>query len=306
MKQWIKLETSLLTDPRITHLLDELGLKGLGLYTVLRLSVESGMLSDKKELVLLGGRVSSRRYAQMVLEDFELFNLTDPHNVSLAYVHAHADTHARECVRECAREHVRGGVRADEPISSNLENKENREYSSLGSSGGVAEEVAEGAAGKGLEKGTAAAVEEGSDALLDPLFAPYHQERWFGYIADLLDNSNRPWRETLLMHCGYGALLQQYWTDGVLFFIQHVIIQSQEYQLIDIRSTRQYFANFSRLGTPSGKRLMEHLQHIDQQVRLVHPSNTPPPSQPLPAGAPPRPSATAVWNYATDEWMEPR
>lgn len=174
----------------------------------------------------------------------------------------------RACVPGIAREIARGG----EPISDKKENIDI--YSSVGFSDGVA-----GAAG---------------------CFSKYRDEPWFPRIGELLSPSNMMWREPLLMHCGYGALLGSHWVQAVLFFVEHVIIQDELQRLGTEKDCRQYFANFSRISTPSGKALMEHLKALVPDVKPAVVYDGPP----VPADAPRRPSPTAQWDNATDSWTE--
>lgn len=119
----------------------------------------------------------------------------------------------------------------------------------------------------------------------------------------LLDEHNRVWREPMMMRSGYSALLNRYWPQAVEYFISHLLAQDKLGDMADGHDTRQYFSNFSKLSVASGRALMEHLSALGQQTVITAAQTSGPP---LPKGAPPRPSPTAVWNYATDSWTELR
>lgn len=122
--------------------------------------------------------------------------------------------------------------------------------------------------------------------------------------AWLLDEHNRVWREPMMMRSGYSMLLNRHWPQAVEFFISHLLAQDKLSNMVNEHDTRQYFSNFSKLSVASGRGLMDHLSALaQQQIAAPGAQSTGPP---LPEGAPPRPSPTAVWNYATDSWTELR
>ena len=120
----------------------------------------------------------------------------------------------------------------------------------------------------------------------------------------LLDERNRVWREPMMMRSGYSVLLDRHWPQAVEYFISHLLAQDKLGDMGNEHDTRQYFSNFSKMSVASGRGLMEHLSALDQQQGMMPDAQTAGP--PLPEGAPPRPSPTAVWNYATDSWTELR
>lgn len=270
MKPWIKLETALLDDERIKRLIKGLGVKGLGLYVVIRIALEcrNGRMPLAELLRFLAG-YCSQRMMRSVINDFGLFGISE--NIVRASVPASVPA----CVPASVPAAVPASVPAGEHISD--ENRDIDIYSSIGSSGGDA------------------AADD--DAVC---FSKYRGEPWYPRIGELLSANNMMWREPLLMHCGYGALLGSHWQQAVLFFVEHVIIQNELQRMATEKDCRQYFANFSRISTPSGRALMEHLRQLTPEQAPAACYDGPP----VPQDAPPRPSPTAQWDNATDSWTE--
>ena len=75
MLDWIKLETSLLDDPRIQALIDECQMSGLGIYAMLRLHIDAqeGRGLPLDYLLTLGGKLARRKRFLHIIRDFGLF-----------------------------------------------------------------------------------------------------------------------------------------------------------------------------------------------------------------------------------------
>lgn len=266
MKPWIKLEYSLLQDARIGRLIVELGIKGLGVYVIVRLLVEcrNGGRISLSELLQAGAGFTSRRIIMRVVNDYDLFSVIDGH------VCACVRTGVREYAHEGVCADIRECIREGEPIITKEKEKKEKDRDTT----------------------------VGSTVVVDDCFQKYSDESWFPRIAELLSPNNLIWREPLLMHCGYGALLCQHWTEAVLFFIEHAIIQAETDRLHTSKDCMQYFANFSRITVASGKALMEHLTSLHSKQDAVGQDMV------VTDNRPPRPSPTAQWSYATEEWVE--
>lgn len=267
MKQWIKLEFALLKDARIERLIDELGIKGLGAYTIVRLLVEcrnDGELS-MSELLQAGSEHTSRRIIRQVVNNYDLFCVNENGFVCVC-VRASARASARAGVRASART----SARASEPIIS----KENKNKDIEG----------EG------ERETALA--SSTTSYSSPQRVIDQVRQW------LMNDSNLIWREPMMMHSGYGLLLKLHWSEAVEFFIQHMLSQDKLGAMYNEHEARQYFTNFSKVSVGSGKALMSHLSQLNDKAN--HTTALPLAND----GRPPKPSPTAQWSYATEEWVE--
>lgn len=267
MKQWIKLEFALLKDARIERLIDELGIKGLGAYTIVRLLVEcrnDGELS-MSELLQAGVEYSSRRIIRQVVNDYGLFYVNNNDRVCVR-----VRASVREDVRASVRGDVRGDVRASEPIISK-ENK-NKDIEEEG------------------ERETA--LTSSTTSYSSPQRVIDQVRQW------LMNDGNLIWREPMMMHSGYGLLLKLHWSEAVEFFIQHMLSQDKLGAMYNEHEARQYFTNFSKVSVGSGKALMSHLSQLNDKAN--HTTALPLAND----GRPPKPSPTAQWSYATEEWVE--
>lgn len=75
MKDWIKIETSLMSDPRINRLCNDLGAKGLGIYLLMRVLTDENVKGCKLSTLLDGASyITSRRIAVRVIMDYDLFD----------------------------------------------------------------------------------------------------------------------------------------------------------------------------------------------------------------------------------------
>ena len=91
MKQWIKLESDLLQDARIVRLVEDLGMKGLGAYICIRLSLEKyGEVLSVNSICHLLKDVTRNRLIIDVLTKYDLFDVLD----SFVRVRIPADTPA--------------------------------------------------------------------------------------------------------------------------------------------------------------------------------------------------------------------
>ncbi|MBQ0019132.1 MAG: DUF4373 domain-containing protein [Bacteroidales bacterium] len=136
----------------------------------------------------------------------------------------------------------------------------------------------------------------------DEMLVRYSSEPWYPYIRELLPRNNS-WHEVTCMLSGYGRLLSKHWHEAILQFVQHIISFDTASTIHSVRDARYYFRTFIRLSHPPGRELKEHLESISNDNDTLRYDNQPV-NQLIPDNAPPRPSSTAQWNFATDEWVE--
>ncbi len=118
MKEWIKLETALLSDPRIERLVKDLGTKGLGIYIVARILTDQ---NDKgcmlKTLLNDGSYFTSRRLIYQVVDHYGLFARNGSGLLrGCTLVDPRTDVCTREGDRADAPEDTRTDIRAGEPL----------------------------------------------------------------------------------------------------------------------------------------------------------------------------------------------
>lgn len=94
---------------------------------------------------------------------------------------------------------------------------------------------------------------------LQPLHAPAVVDEIRSW---LLSDRNRSWRESMMMQSGYALLLKAHWSEAVEFFINHINAQASIHDIRTANDAYRYFANFSRLSSPSGKHLKQHLESL--------------------------------------------
>lgn len=98
MKKWIKLETNLLQDERISKMMENYGAKGLGVYLIIRLLSDCLEGCGRYIVLCLAGKLARRRMVENIIQDFGLF-VIDKYDVVRpcfpAYVPAYAFISAR-------------------------------------------------------------------------------------------------------------------------------------------------------------------------------------------------------------------
>ena len=217
-------------DRRIKNIVNAFGMKGLGLYIMLRLLLEhySGRGMHVSDAISAARSYCSERIASYILIDSGAFERDDWNFVRTAtcvHTGVHTGVHAG----------VRGGVRAGEPLESSKEDK-------LSSS---------------------------SSSSMASLLPPFDAMRLTqadeeDIRADLMDEDNMHWREVVCMHSRYGQLMMKYWPQAVDYFIGHVVAQGRLGMLESYQEVRRYFTNFSHLSTPSGKSLRDYLASLEE------------------------------------------
>ena len=117
------------------------------------------------------------------------------------------------------------------------------------------------------------------------------------YVSEMKAEQGE-WHEMVCMKSGYSSLLHQYWTEAVEQWRQHVICYDTACQIADYQRARYYFNSFIKLGTKSGEALKATLEAFEARASLSVEEES------LPLNAPPRPSPTAIWNEASEEWND--
>lgn len=224
MKNWTKFERDLLQDERVRRLVNELGMKGLGVYTQLRIAAEceDGLTAEK--LLRMGCLYSRRRLVSEVLYFYGLFT-TD------------SKGHVRVCSRKPVRASVRASVPASDPAGDPVGDP--ALVPSIGTEREIEEDVKEDDDEDDVTGGAAR------------------------YRTWLLDEASLPWRESVMMQSGMSRLLMAHWPEAVDYFLQHAMAQDELRRLCTVHDVRRYFCNYCKASKPSGRALMEHLLALE-------------------------------------------
>lgn len=230
MKTWTKFERELLCDERVKRLLDEYGMKGLGLYTLMRLAADCEDGLTQEEMLRLGCQYGRRRQVSAVLYFYGLFTTdnngfvcTAPRRPVRASVPASMPAPVPPCTPAAFPACSPAAFPAPVPcIGTEKENKNKKE------------EVLK---------------EEDDDC-----------RAW------LVDEANMPWRESVMMQSGMSSLLVRHWQEAVDYFLQHAKAQDELGRLDSQHEVRRYFSNYCKVSKPTGRALQEYLQGLEAQA----------------------------------------
>ena len=130
---------------------------------------------------------------------------------------------------------------------------------------------------------------------------------WERYVDEL--HQDEQWKELMAMRTG---LKQQFYTlfpRMVESFKRHVRMLGNEGRILSPSEAKHYFCFFLDPGSTTFKRLLEELQKPIDKGKYKHEDRDPTTGQrsycgvPIPADAPPRPNAQAVWNEEKRKWV---
>ena len=242
MKPWIKIEYSLLSDDRMKRLITDSGIKGLGLYTLLRLLVScrcEGKM-PMKEMLEAASCYARRQHIRRVITDYGLFEVSDDDLVS-----APSQAPARECVPEQVPgqvpEQVPGQACAGVPlltISDEMDKRKNKkERENMGGENAPAH-TREAEAGESLR------LEEVREGLC-------------GHLSAI-------WRESLGMQLNDYDLMLRHWPWCVDYFLTHV--GALDEGLGSLQEARRRFVCFVRHPL-TGQRFYQQLHRHDKEVQ---------------------------------------
>ena len=132
-------------------------------------------------------------------------------------------------------------------------------------------------------------------------FAP----AWERYVDELQDDEQ--WKELVAMRSGLKEKFATLFPRIVEAFKRHVRSIGNEGQILSPGDAKHYFWFFMNPGSPTYKNLILELQKPMDRGKYKHEDYDPATGQrsycgiPIPADAPPRPNAQAVW--CEDKWM---
>ncbi|NDV59038.1 Lin1244/Lin1753 domain-containing protein [Bacteroides sp. 519] len=135
--------------------------------------------------------------------------------------------------------------------------------------------------------------------------------RWKDYLTEAV--SDRTWIECQAMHSGLGVRFLQYEPVIVDLFAKHAITHGKSDQLSSVGEVKYYFANFTRSGTHTNKRIVAELNKLERMQKEENPyrfETIDPVSGrrtfqgiEIPASAPPRPNENVTWSTKLAKWV---
>ncbi|TCO89999.1 uncharacterized protein DUF4373 [Bacteroides heparinolyticus] len=136
---------------------------------------------------------------------------------------------------------------------------------------------------------------------------------WKHYLDEMQNDCS--WLEVVFMKSGYGDLLSRHLKEAVKLFEQHIIYLGKGGELLKLSDVKRYFAYFTMAGRNTSQALRQTLLKLEAAPgrAAVAPPDPYRYEQridgkrtylgcPIPANAPPRPSATSYWDETTAAW----
>ena len=313
MAQWQKHWSNSASDPRMQLLITEMGPKGYGIYWLISERIKdtgNDCVMRQEILRKIRSRKLNKQYIQQVLDGYYLFEtspegLVQHHPIALGDMSAHTLHNLisgkiqspAEMHTVCAENGTNGthdatyyNVRAGENRTDNKNITCMTHVKGLDEHPKVKEAIGELAS-----------------------------KPWCIHILALFNPLYCMWRQTTCLHSGYPTLLDRHWEDAVVEFVHHIIALDRADEIRSDQNAHYYFANFVNKYHPSGKKLLAKLKEKERNVKVVEPAPSFPGThsyedslggkryadgKPIPAWAPPRPSATAVWDAGSERWIE--
>ena len=284
-------------DPRMKHLVDNEGLRGLGAYWIIieKLSI---LPEPRAQLDYLRAYCDSKKitlcYLKKIILEYDLFELEEDGYFmpkELNPLHKKG-----EKTEKTTQEKPDSKAKNDEKQQKVSRNK-SKKQSDLSSNTLNNKYLAKNATNTNkktidINKTTTATTEEkeaaAAGALSSPQTTPAPIEPWHTLIDKLTEES--AWLDVACMHSGYGSLLKTHIKEAVEVFRQHVILHDNGNVLLNMKDTRQYFVNFVRASAPRRSCIC---------CCRASKSSSPPPHLPTPT------ATSCLWTDGAPTWAAP-
>ena len=128
---------------------------------------------------------------------------------------------------------------------------------------------------------------------------------WERYVDELAQEQS--WIEIMAMRSGLGKVFVQRFGEVLQHFKQHVQAVGNEKDIQSPSDAKRYFCFYSTPGSVTFRKLVDELQKPVDKGKYKYEERDPTTGQrsycgvPIPADAPPRPNAQAVWS--DDKWV---
>ena len=287
--QYIPHEVSMRNTTEVMNLIESEGAAGYGIYWAIMeyLRVQDSYIGDLQALAPLKRQLKIRQAKlDRVLYDFGLFKFYNGtfYSPKLNEVmkpfedrRARIDAYKRK-------------KKKDNPLNVSDVNTENSDIVSFEVKGkGEGKEDTSSP----ISSSSAEAVAE--EKVLSPSFVP----AWERYVDEL--QQDEQWKELVAMRSGLKEKFSVLFPRIVEAFKRHVRAIGNEGQILSPGDAKHYFWFFMNPSSPTYKNLILELQKPVDKGKYKHEDRDPATGQrsycgmPIPADAPPRPNAQAVW-----------
>ena len=325
MSLWQKHWSNTSSDPRMQMLITEMGPKGYGIYWLIseRLTAcEEGAVMKQRLVKDMCSRRLNSNYILQVINNYYLFETDEGgyvrhHPVRIGEMSAHTlhdlktgklpqeQTHvqrASDTTPNSSYYNVRAGENRTENINITCMTHVSEKQS--GQTGDINPTVV-------------ALLKEHPQ--VKTALGELACKPWCIHLQALFNPLYCMWRQVTCLHSGYSTLLDRHWEEAVVEFIHHIIVLDKADEIRSDQNAHYYFANFVNKYHASGKKLLAKLKEKERNVKTVEPAPSFPGTnsyeeyrggkryadgKPIPDWAPPRPSATAVWDAGSLCWTE--
>ena len=130
---------------------------------------------------------------------------------------------------------------------------------------------------------------------------------WERYVDELAQEQQ--WIEVMAMRSGLGLVFVNRFPDVLKHFKQHVQAVGNEKDIQSPSDAKRYFCFYNTPGSTPFRQLVAELQKPIDKGKYKHEDYDAATGQrsycgvPIPADAPPRPNAQAVWNEEKRKWI---
>ena len=286
--QYIPHEVSMRNTSEVMNLIENEGMEGYGIYWAIMeyLRVQDGYTGDIQSLKSLARQLRVRLpKLKRIMGNYGLFSCTETTFLSPKLVEVMKPFEDRRARIEAYKRQKQ---------------KENLlEISDVSSEKGdiVSFEVKGKGEGKGKEerKTTSSLKEKDDDGLVPVSITP----AWERYVNEL--RHEQSWIEIMAMRSGLGKAFVQRFDEVLQLFKEHVQAVAHESHIVSPSEAKRYFCFFNTPGSATFQKLVDKLQKPVDKGKYKHEDRDPATGQrsycgvPIPADAPPRPNAQAVW-----------
>ena len=292
--QYIPHEVSMRNTSEVMNLIEKEGMEGYGIYWALMeyLRTQDDYIGDIEVLKSLARQLRVRLpKLKRIMENYGLFSCTETTFLSPKLVEVMKPFEDRRARIEAYKRQKQ---------------KENSlEISDVNSEKGgiVSFEVKGKGEGKGKEerKTTSSLKEKDDDGLVPVSITP----AWERYVDEL--RHEQSWIEIMAMRSGLGKAFVQRFDKVLQLFKEHVQAVAHESHIVSPSEAKRYFCFFNTPGSATFQKLVDEFNKPADKGKHKYEDRDPTTGQrsycgvPIPADAPPRPNAQAVWNE--EKWI---
>lgn len=283
--QYFKHDTGASGNRKLMKLIDELGMKGYGVYWLLMetLRMQDGYRAPTAILKRLAHRARVKpAFLLQIIQNYELFVVNDEHFHSPGMTRRMRPYTVKTASSRYGNDSQEATNRLEtsETIPPNARKEEKKE----------------------IRK------EEEKKEETPPLILK--ENNWEACIDSAFGEQS--WVEIQAMHSGMGLAFTKHRQEIIDFFKLHVRTYGKESALCCVNDAKSYFSNFIRPASATQKALLAELakqsEHRRKDNPYRHETLDPATSQrtycgqTIPREAPPRPHACAVWDDALHRW----